>query len=39
MKPKTYSRFKDPELEESWKKAIEAMRKSGTHLYPYKRSK
>ena len=39
MIPKNHGKFSDPELEKSWKKAIEAMRKSGTHLYPYKKSK
>jgi len=29
----------DPELEESLRKAVEAARKSGTHLYPYKKLK
>lgn len=36
---KRHTRFKDSELEESWRKAVEAARKSGSHFYPYKKSK
>lgn len=33
MKEKKYVPFKDPELEKSWRKTIEAMKKSGTRFY------
>ena len=39
MKPKSYGKFEDPELEREWNKMIELARKTGSHFYPYKKSK